>query len=116
MLKPIVKSNGIVKADVVKVNKPISLLGDFDPEAGKVGELNVANKILALPYVRGSTVGPYALWHASKIGKAPIAIVAERVDLMLITAAVLASIPLFEGSLNPKCVILNLSTGEYRDC
>lgn len=114
-LKPIVRGAGSVRADVVRLG-PISFLGDLNPETGEISGVKVAGRILAVPYVRGSTVGPYVLWHAAAKGNAPIAIVSRSVDLMLITAAVLANVPLFQGDLPEDCVELDLSTGYYERC
>lgn len=116
MLKPLVKGRGRVRAEVVKITSPVSLLGDLDPEAGKLAGVDVVGKIVALPYVKGSTVGPYVLWGAARRGKAPLAIVAQKPDLMLISACVLAGIPLFQGVLEEGCVNIDLETGAYDKC
>ncbi|MBP1448770.1 MAG: DUF126 domain-containing protein [Thermoproteus sp.] len=114
-LKPVVKGSGVVKAEVVKLG-PISFLGDLNPDTGEVAGVKASGKILAIPYVRGSTVGPYVLWAAASRGVAPSAIVAKHVDLMLITAAVLAGVPLFQGNLSEDCIKLDLATGLYELC
>lgn len=116
MLSPIVKGRGKVKAHVVKFKAPVSFLGDLDPDRGTLEGVDIVKKIVALPYVKGSTVGPYVLWSAAKKGKAPLAIVAENPDLMLITACVLADVPLFKGKLNEECINLDLETGLYDKC
>lgn len=116
MLKPLVKGRGRVKAEVVKIETPISLLGDFDPERGAIHGREVAGRIVALPFVKGSTVGPYVLWSAAKSGKAPLAIIAEKPDLMLVTACVLANVPLFQGVVKEQCLNLDLESGEYDRC
>lgn len=114
-LKPVVRGAGRVHADVVKLG-PISFLGDMNPETGEILGIKVSGKILAVPYVRGSTVGPYVLWHAAIRGNAPIAIVSRSIDLMLITAAVLADVPLFQGDVEGGCIELDLSSGDYERC
>ncbi|KUO84290.1 MAG: aconitase subunit 2 [Thermoproteus sp. CIS_19] len=114
-LKPVVRGSGAVQAEVVKLG-PISFLGDLDPESGVISGVRISGKILAVPYVRGSTVGPYVLWHAAARGNAPVAIVARSVDLMLITASALAGVPLFQGELPEGCIEIDLSTGDYERC
>ncbi|MEL9991022.1 MAG: DUF126 domain-containing protein [Thermoproteus sp.] len=114
-LKPIVKGTGRVKAEVVNLG-PISFLGDLNPESGEVLGVKISGRVLAVPYVRGSTVGPYVLWHAAIKGNAPVAIVSKSIDLMLITASVLAGVPLFQGELKDGCVEIDLSTGVYEHC
>lgn len=116
MPRPVVRGQGRLRAEVVKLDRPISLLGDLDPQTGRVGDVEASGKILAIPYVRGSTVGPYVLWAASRRGVAPLAIVARKVDLMLVTACVLSGVPLYEGELPAGCVELDLATGEYAGC
>ncbi|MEM4437110.1 MAG: DUF126 domain-containing protein [Pyrobaculum sp.] len=116
MLNPIVKGSGRVRAQVVKFSTPLSFLGDLDPESGKLGGVDIVDKIVFLPFVKGSTVGPYVLWGAAKRGKAPLAIVVEKPDLMLITACVLANIPLFQGRVEEDCIYLDLGVGTYEKC
>jgi predicted aconitase with swiveling domain len=116
MLKPVVSGRGRVSATVVKLSMPVSFLGDLDPETGRLAGVDVAGKIVVLPFVKGSTVGPYVLWSAAKRGKAPLAIVAERPDLMLVTACVLAGVPLFQGRVEADCINIDLETGEYERC
>ncbi|MFN3803628.1 MAG: aconitase X swivel domain-containing protein [Pyrobaculum sp.] len=116
MLRPVVRGAGRLSAEVVRIATPVSFLGDLDPESGKLLGVEIAGKILSLPYVKGSTVGPYVLWSISKRKKAPVAIVAKKIDLMLVTACVLAEIPLFEGEIHGSCVDIDLSTGKYVEC
>lgn len=116
MLKPVVKGRGRVRADVVRLDSPVSFLGDLNPETGRLAGVDVAGKVVSLPYVRGSTVGPYVLWGAARRGKAPLAIVAEKLDLMLVSACVLAGVPLFQGRLKSGCVYIDLETGAYDKC
>lgn len=116
MPRPVIRGHGRLKAEVVRVDRPISLLGDLDPRTGRIGDLEASGRILAIPYVRGSTVGPYVLWAAARHGVAPLAIVARKIDLMLVTACALSEVPLFEGELPAGCVEFDLATGEYVGC
>ncbi len=85
--------------EVVKVDRPISLLGDIDVELGAVKgvERTFIGRILVLPHLIGSTVGPYVLYGLSQMGKAPRAIVLGKADILAITASVLARVPLVEA-------------------
>ncbi|MGB9705597.1 MAG: aconitase X swivel domain-containing protein [Pyrobaculum sp.] len=116
MLKPIVRGRGRAASRVVKITTPVSLLGDLDPERGTLAGVDISGKIVALPYVKGSTVGPYVLWGAARRGKAPLAIVAQKPDLMLISACVLAGVPLFQGDLEEECINIDLESGVYDKC
>ena len=94
----------------------ISLLGDADPEKGTVAGVPVAGKILAIEGVRGSTVGPYVMWGMARRGLAPLAIVAKRVDLVLVTAAAMSGVPLLQGELPWDCAVIDLESGEASVC
>ncbi len=92
----------LVCGEAVKVERPISLLGDVDVEKGLIRgiEKPIAGRILALPYLIGSTVGPYVLYGMAQMGVAPRAIVVEKADILAITASVLARVPLLETSID----------------
>jgi len=80
--------------------KPISFLGDVDSSTGVVIDENsdilgekITGKILVFPFTRGSTVGPYVLLRLKKRGTAPLAIVNEKGDPIVVAGAVIAEIP-----------------------
>jgi Uncharacterized conserved protein len=89
---------GTVSGELVAIKTPISFLGDVDGVKGvvKVGnsEVNIAGKVLAIPYSTGSTVGPYVMYQLSKYGKAPLAILSTKPDTLMLIGAVMANIPL----------------------
>lgn len=116
MLRPVVRGRGCVSAEVVKFSSPVSFLGDLDPVEGRLMGVEVAGKVVSLPFVRGSTVGPYVLWGAARRGRAPVAIVSKKIDLMLVTACVLAGVPLFQGELEEGCINICLDSGVYERC
>lgn len=91
---------GRVRGPLVVVPRPISLLGEFDPREGVVrtseGAFRVVGKVLAIPTIRGSTVGSYVLYAAKKAGTAPLGIVVLRPEPIIVTGAVISGIPLFE--------------------
>ena len=114
-LRVIIRGKGIVKGEVARVGF-ISLLGDADPEKGTVTGVSVAGRILAMEGIRGSTVGPYVMWGMARRGLAPLAIVAKKVDLVLVTAAAMSGIPLLQGELPWDCAIIDLESGEASVC
>lgn len=93
-----IHGSGIIKGELVAIRSPISFLGDVDGVRGIVktshGEVNIAGKVMAIPYSTGSTVGPYVMYQLSKYGKAPLAILSTRPDTLILIGAVMANIPL----------------------
>ncbi len=95
---------GKASGPVAKSTIPLSFLGEIDPLTGRVdnasSELNgrtLGGAVLAFPEARGSTVGPYVIYGAGKRGVGPVAIVVERADAIVVSAAVIARIPCVEG-------------------
>lgn len=105
LLKPVLALDvEFIEAPVLFSLKPISPLGDIDPDRGVINDPesnvkgeSVARKILVTPYFRGSTVGPYILFTLYKRKQAPLMIVVERIDPMLITGCVISKIPLYKA-------------------
>lgn len=104
ILQPVLPLNDEeVESEILYSNKPISPLGDIDPESGTIkdpestiyGE-RISEKILVTPYFRGSTVGSYILFTLYKRKLAPKMIIVERIDPMLVTGCVLSNIPLYK--------------------
>lgn len=104
ILQPILPlNNKELESEILYSNKPISPLGDIDPELGIVKDpesviygRQISGKILVAPYFRGSTVGPYILFALHKKGMAPKLIIVERIDPMLVTGCILSNIPLYK--------------------
>ncbi len=95
---------GTAAGPVAKSTIPLSFLGEIDPLTGRVdnasSELNgrtLGGTVLAFPEARGSTVGPYVIYGAGKRGVGPVAMVVERADAIVVSAAVIARIPCVEG-------------------
>lgn len=95
---------GVAKGKVAMSHAPISFLGEIDPATGRVdnaqSELNgkvITGQVLVFPEARGSTVGPYVLYGARKRGVGPCAMVVERADAIVASAAVIARLPCVEG-------------------
>ncbi len=91
---------GTAEGLVLASDRPLSLLGGVDPNTGAVldsesslrGE-RVADRVLALPHAKGSTVGSYVLYSLRKRNVAPRAIVAAKAETILAVGAVLAEVP-----------------------
>lgn len=95
---------GIVKAEVIISDLPISFLGDIDPNTGKIIDKNnplegesIVDKVFVFPCGRGSTVGSYILYQLSKNKKAPAAIVNEKAEAIVAVGAIISEIPMLDG-------------------
>lgn len=96
-------SRGYGEGEAIVSEKPVSFLGDIDPETGVVrdreSELygrSVADKILVFPEGRGSTVGTYILLRMRKSGCAPAGIIMAESEAIIAVGAIIAGIPLVD--------------------
>jgi len=80
--------------------KRISFLGDVDPFTGKIraqdsdiyGE-EISDKILIFRGGRGSTVGAMVIYSLKKNKKAPLAIITQETDPVIVSGAIFSNIP-----------------------
>ena len=94
---------GSVEGSVLAAERPVSLLGGVDADTGVVrdpespirGE-RLADRVLAVPSAKGSTVGSYVLYSLKKRGVAPRAILAAKAETILAVGAVLAEVPMVD--------------------
>lgn len=93
-----------VRGEALVLDVPLSFFGDVDPVTGEIvapdSELRgakVSGKVMVLRRSRGSTVGSYVLFSLRKHGSAPLAIVMERSDPIIVAGCVIAGIPLVDG-------------------
>ena len=94
---------GCCKAEALVSSKPISFLGGIDQTNGKIIEKNhdlygecVKDKILCFPHGHGSTVGSYVLYSLAKKKLAPMAIVNQKADPVVVVGAIIADIPMVD--------------------
>jgi len=88
---------GEAAGEVLVLDEPLSLWGGLDPESGRVidprhpqyGEV-VTDRVLVLPYGRGSSSASSILLEAVRLEKAPAAIVLRQADGILALGAVVA--------------------------
>ncbi len=88
---------GSVEGELVVSSEPLSFWGGYDPITGEITDRrhplsghNVAGKILALPFTRGSSTTTAVLLEAQRLGKAPAALLTKGVDAFLSLASVVA--------------------------
>ena len=89
--------DGVASGSALVLETPLSLWGGLDPESGRVidprhpqnGEM-VTDRILALPFGRGSSSASSILLEAVRLGTAPAAILTREVDGILALGATVA--------------------------
>jgi len=90
-------SRGRTEGSVVKVLKPVSFLGDVDPESGKVfGEKSIKDSIFVFPGGKGSTVGSYVIYQLKNNGTAPKGMINEKTETIVASGAIISEIPLVD--------------------
>ncbi len=88
---------GTVQAQAIVVDS-ISFYGDVDPERGvlKDSGRNIRGRILVAKKSHGSTVGSYIIYSMKVKGTAPVAIIMEKAEPIVVAGCVLADIPLVD--------------------
>ena len=87
---------GRARGEAVVVNA-ISFYGDVNPDNGVLSDGRViSGKILVARRSRGSTVGSYVLYSLKENSVAPLAIIMEKSEPIIVAGAVIASIPLVD--------------------
>jgi len=90
-------SSGKAEGTVVKVDEPISFLGDVDPNTGKVfGGKSIKDSIFVFPGGKGSTVGSYVLYQLKKNKTAPIGMINKKSETIVASGAIISEIPLVD--------------------
>ncbi len=85
---------GKAEGTVVKCEKPVVILGDIDPQRGYVqGCGDISGKIFVFPRGAGSTVGSYTIYALKYYGKAPVAMIVEEAEPIVVAGAIIAEIP-----------------------
>lgn len=67
----------------------------------------VKDKVLCFPHGHGSTVGSYVLYSLAKKGLAPVAIVNQTADPVVVVGAIIANVPMVD-----QVDIKNIRTGD----
>jgi predicted aconitase with swiveling domain len=117
-LKGHIINEGVAEGEAIVTTIPFSFLGELDPETGKVPspshELfgqSLAGKVFIFPTGKGSSMAPAIAWYAMLAGNAPCAMVCERAEPVVASAAITINIPMLDRlEKNPVEVI---KTGDY---
>jgi predicted aconitase with swiveling domain len=119
----LIRGRGIAKGHGVGLmlvsSEPVSFLSGVDPTTGTIVEKghplqgeNIAGKVLAFPYGKGSTVGSYVLYALSQNGHAPAAIINAEAEPIIATGAIIGKIPMIDRIDIP---IKRLKSGVYAE-
>ncbi len=84
--------DGIARGEVVKIEKPIVILGDINEREGTVLGRAIKGKILVFPRGAGSTVGSYTLYGLKYYNNAPVGMVLEEAETIVAAGAIIANI------------------------
>ena len=114
-IRPIVE--GSVEGEALVSPIPISFLGGVDSETGIItdsenplfGE-SIAGKIFVIPESKGSTVGSSVIYGLSVNNVAPLALIANKAETIVVAGAILANIPLVDKA--DQDVTLSIKTGD----
>ena len=95
---------GKVSGDALASDQPLSFWGGYDWKSGEITDrrhplsgMNAKNKILVVPFTRGSSTTTAVLLEAIREGTAPAAIITTATDFFFALASVVAS-ELYEKS------------------
>ena len=102
-IRPIVEAKNIILGEAVVSSTPISFFGAIDSQTGKITDpgnsennKSIKNKIFVFPEGRGSTVGSYVIYGLAVNNVAPLALVANHAETIVIVGAILGDIPLVD--------------------
>ncbi len=97
-------SRGYAEGEAIVSKRPVSFLGDVDPETGVIRDRNsdlfgesISGKIFVFPEGRGSTVGTYILLRMKKNECAPAGMIMVRSEAIVAVGAIIAEIPLVDS-------------------
>ena len=96
--------SGISSGVALASTEPLSFWGGYDQTTGEIidrrhplsGEIG-ANRVLVLPYTRGSSTSTAILLESVRAGVAPAALLTDRADVFLALASVVAD-EMYDGS------------------
>ena len=109
--------DGEIEGEALVSTIPISFLGGIDADTGIItdpenslfGE-SIKGKIFVFPEGAGSTVGSYVIYGLTINDVAPLAMIANQAETIVIAGAVLADIPLVDQP--GENIIENIKSGD----
>ena len=96
-------SKGTGEGEALVSKDAISFFGGIDPKTGIVIDKGhclegkcIKGRVLVFPRGKGSTVGSYVLLQLKKNGCAPVAIINEEAEPIIVVGAIISSIPMVD--------------------
>jgi len=100
---------GVVEGEAIVSKQPISFVGGVDVDTGVVVEKghklegkSIKEKVLVFSLGKGTTYNPFAIYAMKRRGTAPLAIINERVEDIVLTGCIIAEIPFVECKEAPR--------------
>ena len=97
---------------------PFNFTSDFDPRTGTLGikghplyGKKIGNKILVIPAAKGAVTAAITIYHAKKMGNAPVAILCRKADPITIECAMVVDIPIMDAF--DKDILEVIKTGDH---
>lgn len=88
---------GEARGELIVLDEPLSFWGGFDAESGMIIDehhpqigANLTDKIVVMPFGRGSSSASSVIVEAARLGTAPAALVMQEADEIITTGAVVA--------------------------
>ncbi|HJJ31015.1 MAG TPA: DUF126 domain-containing protein [Methanocorpusculum sp.] len=101
-------SKGVAEAPLLSTDVPLSFLGQVDPKTGVIIDAahplhgqSIAEKVLAFPYGKGSTVGSYVIYALHRNGAAPAAFIVKQCETIVAVGAIISGIPAVDNLSGP---------------
>lgn len=100
---------GKASGEAIVFHTTFSFIGDMSPATGEVTMArhehfgkSLKDKVLVFQTGRGGTIAPFILYHATKNGVGPCAILCDHADMLTLECALTVDIPIvhdFEGKI-----------------
>ena len=111
-------NRGDVESEAVVLENPFNFTSDFDPRTGTLGikghplyGKKIGNKILVIPAAKGAVTAAITIYHAKKMGNAPVAILCRKADPITVECAMVVDIPIMDSF--DKDIIKVIKTGDH---
>lgn len=111
-------NGGDAESEAIVLKTPFNFTTDFDPRTGTLGikghplyGKKIGNKILVIPAAKGAVTAAITIYHAKKLGNAPVAILCRKADPITVECAMVVDIPIMDSF--DKDIIEVIKTGDH---
>ena len=110
-------NSGDAESEAVVLDNPFNFTSDFDPKNGTLANKGhplygkkIGNRILVIPSAKGAVTAAVTIYHAKKMGNAPLAILCRKADPITVECAMVADIPIMDSF--DKDILKVIKTGD----